>query len=95
MPSTQLTNEEEALVTHVRGMLARAVLGVQEKVPDVEEVHGAGHEAGIAAGKVEILNWVRQHVIGVQATLGPYDDTRTCAQLIQAVDDKIREVQAG
>lgn len=95
MPSTQLTNDEEILLTHVRGMVAVAVLAVQEKVPDVEEVHSDAHAAGIVAGKVEILNWVREHVLAVQATLGPYDDVRTCAQLVQAVDDKIREVQAG
>lgn len=95
MPSTQLTDDEEKLVTHVRGMLAMAVLGVQEKVPDVQEVHGDGHAAGIVAGKVEILNWARQYVTKVHGLLGPYDDTRTCTELIAAIDDKIREVQAG
>lgn len=93
MPSFALTGDEEALVTHVRGMVATAVLGVQAKVPDVGEVHDGGHTAGMTAGRVEVLNWMMRELNARLAILGPYDDNRTINDMIVAVGDKLREVQ--
>lgn len=95
MPSTQLTDPEEALVNHVRAMVSEAVRSIVDKVPDLAEVHDNGHAIGMTAGRVESLQWVTTVLRDMGASLGPYDDIRTVDNLQKMVADKLREVQAG
>lgn len=94
MPSIELTNDEEALVTHVRGMTTQAGLAALEKVPDVDEVLRASYMGGMKVGALDMLRWLAAELNGRLLSMGPYDDTRTVGELLVAIGDKIREVAA-
>jgi hypothetical protein len=63
------------------------------KAEHIEAEADARHSLGLAAGWIEALDWVRGVVVESQRATPAYENTGRLAELIQEIDDKIREVR--